>query len=120
MVRVIIAGSRSFQDYELLKSKCDKILQNFEEVEIVSGGCRGSDALGERLALESGFGLKLFPADWDKYRKSAGHIRNAQMADYADCLILFWDGISKGSEDMLALARKKDLKIRVIRYGNSI
>ena len=116
MVRVIIAGSRGFQDYELLKSKCDKILQNFEEIEIVSGRARGADALGERLALERGYSIKLFPADWDKYRKSAGHIRNAQMADYGDCLTLFWDGTSKGSEDMLALARKKGLKIRVIRY----
>lgn len=116
MVRVIIAGSRGFQDFNLLEQKCDKILKNFKEVEIVSGGARGADALGEKYAQNRGFSLKLFPADWNSYRKSAGHIRNAQMAEYGDYLILFWDGVSKGSEDMLALARKKGLKIRVIRY----
>jgi predicted Rossmann fold nucleotide-binding protein DprA/Smf involved in DNA uptake len=53
-VRVIIAGSRDFNDYELLKKHCDYLLQNQKEVEIISGGARGADKLGERYASGEG------------------------------------------------------------------
>ena len=85
-LKVIVAGGRDFNDYELLKSKLDYILQNkLPDVEIVSGAARGADSLGERYAKENNLGLHRKPADWDTYGKSAGYRRNAEMADYADC-----------------------------------
>lgn len=113
--KVIIAGSRSFNDYEKLKSFCDKVLINKTEIEIVSGCAKGTDRLGELYAKKYNFCLNLFPADWDKYGKSAGVIRNKEMADYADALIVFWDGISKGTENMIKVAEKKNLLIKVCR-----
>jgi hypothetical protein len=116
IMRIIIAGSRNFNDYNLLKTKCDYFLKNKRSVEIDSGAAAGADALGEKYAAENGFALKLFPADWGKYSKAAGAIRNREMAKYADALILFWDGQSTGSQNMLEVANKNNLKIKVVRY----
>lgn len=91
-------------------------LQNFKDIEIVSGGCRGADKLGERYCDERGFLLKMFPAEWDKYDKSAGWVRNEKMAEYADFLIVFWDGKSKGTRNMIEIAKKHRLPVRVVRY----
>lgn len=116
MYKVIIAGSRDFTDYALLCSFADQVLAGTQDVEIVSGGARGTDALGERYARERGYGLKVFPADWNKWGRAAGPIRNGQMADYADALIAFWDGRSAGTRDMIRKAREKDLKTDVKIY----
>ena len=94
-MKVIIAGGRTFNDYDLLCKFCNKALSLQTEIEIVSGTANGADKLGEKYANENGYSIKQFPADWDKYGKSAGYIRNEEMAKYADALIAFWDGKSK-------------------------
>lgn len=114
-MKVIIAGGREFNNYELLRDSCDKILANQTEVEIVSGGARGADALGEKYAKEKNYPIKLFPADWSLGKK-AGYLRNQQMGDYADALIAFWDGQSKGTKHMIDIAKAKGLKLRIINY----
>jgi ABC-type enterochelin transport system substrate-binding protein len=115
-MKVIIAGGRNFRDYDKLRESCDNILVNQKEVEIVSGTAAGADTLGERYAQEKGYEVKKFPAQWDLYGKSAGYKRNQQMAEYADGLIAFWDGNSKGTKHMIDIANKMGLKVRVIRY----
>jgi len=110
--RVIIAGSRDFNDYDTLGEICDYMLQNKLDVEIVSGTARGADQLGERYANERGFKLKKFPADWS-LGKSAGYIRNELMAQNADALIVFWDGKSKGTLNMINLAKQYKLKTKI-------
>lgn len=116
MFKVIIAGGRDFNDYTKLKEFCDKVLINQTEIEIVSGGAKGSDRLGEQYAKDKGYSLKIFKADWDKYGKGAGMLRNTDMANYADALIVFWDGESKGTKNMLKQAKGKGLKIKICRY----
>jgi len=74
--------------------------------EIVSGGAKGVDTCAEYMARAYEVPFKKFPADWDKYGKGAGHIRNKQMADYGDALLLVWDGESKGSANMKANMEK--------------
>lgn len=117
MFKLIIAGGRDFNDYDLLKSKLDRLLQNKTDVEIVSGKARGADSLGERYAREMGYPIKEFPANWNKYGKSAGYIRNKEMAEYADGCVCFWDGDSKGTKHMIDLAEEKNISLRVIYYG---
>ena len=114
-MKVIIAGSRDFDDYELLRKYCDFYLQSQTDIEIVSGTAKGADQLGEKYATEKGYQIKRFPADWSK-GKSAGYIRNEEMAKYADALIAFWNGMSKGTEHMINLANKYNLKIRICNY----
>ncbi len=104
-MRLIIAGSRHF---ELTYSSVDFIvgilklqdIQVHHIVEVVSGGAKGIDSVGESFAKAGGIPIKQFLPDWDKYGKSAGPIRNEQMAEYADALLLIWDGKSKGSLNM--------------------
>jgi len=115
-MKVIIAGGRDFNDYTLLKEKCDYYLSNSEDIEIVSGTAHGADMLGERYAAERGYLVRKFPADWDRYGKSAGYKRNMQMAMYGDTLIAFWDQKSKGTMNMIDIANKKGLEVKVVIY----
>ena len=112
-LKIIIAGSRTFLDYDFLCQKLDRLLgQTQEEVEIVSGTAAGADRLGERYAVEHGLPVKQFPADWDKLGKRSYHVRNAQMAAYSTHCVLFWDGRSRGTAGMAALAKKHGLVLR--------
>ena len=114
-MKIIIAGSRNFNDYNLLKTSCDNLLTQFTNIEIVSGTARGADKLGERYAREKGYDIKQFPANWS-LGKSAGYIRNDEMAQYADMLIAFWDGTSKGTKHMIDLANKRGIKVEIANY----
>ena len=116
MIKVIIAGGRDFHDYSLLESMCDLAFKRYGQIEVVSGCAKGADELGERYANERGHLIKRFPADWDKYGKSAGYRRNNEMADYAGALLAFWDGSSKGTQHMINLAKNKGLAVKVISY----
>jgi hypothetical protein len=115
-MRVIIAGSRGFNDYDLLKEKCDYFFQNYKDIEIISGTANGADKLGERYAIENGYQLKLFPADWNRYGNSAGFRRNVEMSNHADALVVFWDGKSRGTQHMIREAKNKKLLLRVVEY----
>ena len=117
---VIICGSREFQDYNLLKEKCDyylsKRISSGQKVVVISGGARGADSLGERYAKERGLECKVFPADWDRYGKSAGYRRNVVMSENADSLIAFWNGESKGTKHMIDIMQRQNKPYRIIKY----
>ena len=116
-MKVIVAGSRDFEDYALLKKFLDKlVIFRSDFTEIVSGTARGADKLGERYAQEHNLAIKRFPADWEKYGKAAGHIRNRQMAEYADACVVFWDGQSKGSANMVKVALELKLPLVIVNY----
>ena len=117
--RVIIAGGRDFDNYVLLKEKCDSILSEKAKqcrIIIVSGAAKGADSLGEQYARENGYAIDSRPADWNAHGKSAGFIRNVQMANSADALIAFWDGKSHGTKHMIDAAINKELEVRTIIY----
>lgn len=120
--KVIIAGSRGFSNYKLLKEKCNEYLREKRKeynIIIISGGARGADTLGEKYAQEEGFSLEVFPANWNKFGKSAGFRRNEQMAEVADALIAFWDGKSHGTKHMIEIMENKKLLVRVVNYETS-
>lgn len=109
-MKTIIAGSRTITDI-------DEALNNFNDwtiTEVVSGCARGVDKLGEVWATTNNIPIKRFPADWNNLGKSAGYVRNHQMADYAEALIAIWDGKSKGTKHMIDIANNKKLKVVVI------
>lgn len=117
MFRVIIAGGRDFNDYPLLTKTMDRLLSNVsEDIVILCGKARGADALGERYTKERGYAIEYYPADWNRYGKIAGYIRNNEMAKRADALVAFWDGTSRGTAHMIETAKAHGLKIRVKRY----
>lgn len=118
--KVIIAGSRGFSNYKLLKETCDKYLREKKKthnVIVVSGHARGADTLGEKYASDEDLDLEIYPADWKKYGKSAGFMRNEQMANIADAVIAFWNGESHGTKHMIDIAEEKGLNVKVVNYG---
>lgn len=118
LFKVVVAGGRDFTDYALLEAKLDYYLARYlPNVQIVSGKASGADALGERYAQNRGLSLATFPAYWKTYGKAAGPIRNEQMAQYADAVVVFWDGKSKGSKSMRELALKHQRPLKTVYYN---
>jgi hypothetical protein len=81
--------------------------------EVVSGGARGVDRLGEDWAKINKVPVTRFLADWNKYGKRAGYVRNAVMASYGTALVAVWDGCSKGTKHMIDLAAAKGLPVHI-------
>ena len=113
-MKVIIAGTRTFNNYQLLCNTIKELNINIDE--IVCGGAKGADALGAKYAKENNIPIKYFLADWDKYGKGAGPIRNHQMGDYADYLIAFWNKKSKGTLDMINYMQQIGKHGKIIYY----
>ncbi len=127
MIKVIVAGNRDFDNGGIFENAMTWLLPSdsdyAESIEIISGGCTGADALAEIYAKEWDIPLKVFPADWKKYGKYAGPIRNEEMAVYASSdeddwgmLIAFWDGKSRGTKNMIDIAFKYGLDVHVIMW----
>ena len=124
--RIIIAGSREFSDYLLMKKSIFNFLDGRHipksSVRIVSGRAKGADENGERYAIEHGLKLSTFEAQWWKYGNSAGYLRNEEMAKFAieddntGILIAFWNGTSRGTKHMINLAEKYGLETHIIYF----
>jgi hypothetical protein len=116
-MKVIIAGGRDFNNGQSVIYAVSKFEKEVGLItEIVCGMAEGADMMGFNYATMWGIPVKEFPADWNKYKKAAGPIRNKQMADYADALIAFWNGNSKGTMNMIVEATNRGLKVYVFRY----
>lgn len=114
-MRLIIAGSRTIASTAYVLEKLDAIV-DCEEVEyVLSGMARGVDRMGEHWAEVHNVKVVQFPAQWDKYGRRAGYLRNELMADEATHLIAIWDGVSKGTKHMIDIARKRGLEVRIVR-----
>lgn len=111
-MRTIVAGSRSISDYILVERAIQE--SRFEITKVISGHARGVDRLGELWARKHKIPIQRFLPDWERYGKSAGVIRNTEMAKVAQGLILVWDGQSAGSAHMLRIARERGLKMYVL------
>ncbi len=114
--RIIIAGSRHFTDRVLFEQVVDAYLGALDaayEPIILSGHCSGADLLAEQYAKERQIRLEVFPAEWKRYKKGAGPIRNRQMVKAADAVIAFFSG-GKGTASLLSLAEKRGLELNVI------
>lgn len=108
---IIIAGSREFNDYELLKRVCDMYTNDRNDVTIISGGARGADKLGEDYSIERNFKLLRIEAEWNEYGRSAGYRRNCDMAitanNYIDrmCVAFSIDN-SRGTNHMINICKR--------------
>ena len=115
-MRVIVAGSRSIEDYLLVKRELDRLLGKLDKkkLTVLSGHAVGVDRLGERWCDENMVKYELWHPDWNVHGKSAGHVRNAEMVNNASSLVAFWDMSSRGTAGVIEMARKKGLKVRVV------
>lgn len=109
-MKTIIAGSR-----DITSDKVLYVLDSLNDVtEVISGGAKGPDSFGEQWGLSKGIPVKRFPANWNEYGKSAGMVRNIKMLEYADWLVAFWDGKSKGTKHIIDNAPKYGVKVVTI------
>ena len=114
--RVVVAGCRDYNNYDEAKQHIDFCISDIRKkytIIFVSGGCRGADMLGEQYAKQNGYKIERYPAEWDKYGKSAGPKRNKKMAEAADYIICFWDFKSKGTKTMINYAQEFNKPIRI-------
>lgn len=105
-MKVIIAGSRTIFDPSVVSKAVENSQFNGKITEVVCGCAIGIDRLGQQWAISNNIPVKEMPADWNKYGRSAGPLRNAQMANYADAAIIIWDGNSPGSRNMIKEIKK--------------
>ncbi len=115
MLKIIIAGSRSFNDFGLLRETMKKLYYP-NEVEVVCGGARGADNLGAQWARRLGFKVHNFPANWDAYGKRAGYLRNKQMGEFCDEAVIFWDGESKGAQHMINIMDELGKPVHIVKF----
>lgn len=133
--KVIVGGTRDFDDYRLLAKTMDRLTEKFTDVLVLSGGQStfvrrvvkgkpaggfvGADALGERWASSKLYGILVFHADKDADGKNADAVRNQEMVDFCGpegFAAFFWDGKSPGTKDCIARCRKKGVRLKIVRY----
>ncbi len=125
LVKLCIAGSRHLPfnpTLDDIHDAIDRMLAEHDIIpsEIVSGCAKGVDRAGIEWANAVGLPVKPFavtPRDWQRYGKSAGPRRNAEMAKYADALLAFHDGKSPGTADMIQQMRHRKKPVRVVKVG---
>ena len=113
-MKMAIVGSRTFNEYETLRATLEPYKDKITE--IVSGGARGADTLGERWAKEHNKKITIFYPDWDTHGKAAGFIRNKDIVENSDGVVAFWDGKSKGTVHSMKLAEKLDKPLKVVGF----
>ena len=117
--KLIVAGGRDFNNRELLDQTIKQVVAELPDdcvVSIVSGMANGADALGYEWALHNKCKVYKHYAEWGKYGKRAGYLRNEEMAKHSQGLLAFWDGVSKGTKHMILTARNMGLYVKVINY----
>lgn len=114
--RIVIGGCRDFNDYSIFEPFVDKCLQRLSaegNIVILSGHCSGVDTMAEKYAKEHDYELEIYPAEWEKYGKKAGPLRNELMVQKSNYVIAFWDEKSRGTKSLIQYAEKNDRPIRV-------
>jgi len=112
-MKILVCGSRDFSDFARLKATLCDLIDDMSQVVILSGCARGADSLGEKFAEENGIPVERFPADWNKFGRRAGFIRNKEMVDKADMTIAFHINHSRGTAHTIALSREKGILTHV-------
>lgn len=118
-MKLIVAGGRDFTDTNRMIAELQKLVVSGEitdSPELVCGMARGADLTAYSLWSGTGMVIHKFPADWGRLGKRAGYVRNTEMAKFADALIVFWDGSSKGTKHMIDIMEKLGKPVYVVRY----
>jgi len=117
--KLIVAGGRSFADYLKLADEIFKLANGpyaMQDVSIVSGMAPGTDRLAVQFAKQNHVVLHEMPANWKHYGRSAGMTRNADMAAFADGALCFWNGVSKGTKNMIDTMKRLNKPVHVVMY----
>ena len=117
-IKVAIVGSRTFNSYGEVNTVMSSFISsnNVTVTEIVSGGAKGADALGERYAEIHNIPTKIYYADWKNLGHCAGFIRNVDIINHCDVCVAFWDGESHGTKHDIELCREQHKLCIIFNY----
>lgn len=118
-MKIAVVGSRDYVDLERVTAYVNSLP---DDTELVSGGARGVDRTAEQAAWSRKLTVKCFPADREQYGKEAGFIRNQDIVNYADLVVVFWNGKSRGTAHTMRLAASQNKLFHVfgVYEGESI
>lgn len=116
-MNLLIAGSRGYACYPDFKRRMDKLFKKVDhtKIHVIEGGARGVDRMGRQWAIDNNIPFTTYPADWDTHGKKAGYVRNEQMAEIATHAVIFWDGKSPGTKNMIELLNVYNVKYVVVK-----
>lgn len=117
-MKVAIVGGRDFSRYNLMCSILNRLIKEkaLDITEVICGCAQGADTMGSFWAEENGIKVKLMPANWDKFGRKAGPIRNCEMLQEADGVIAFWNGFSPGTRHMIDISHRAGKLIHIEEY----
>lgn len=123
-IRILVAGTRFTIPMHVFDRHVRRVLSIYAacpEIIFISGAARtGADRLIIDWCRTNHFVCEEFPANWDRYGRSAGYIRNAEMAKVSDILLAFWDMESRGTKNMIELMEKKGARVIIIDIRKEI
>lgn len=102
-LKVAVVGSRNYTRLDLVRMAIEVMHDN---VTVVSGSAKGVDQYAEKIARSRGLAVEIYPAEWEKFGKRAGFVRNEKMVEVSDWVLAFWDGVSKGTAHTIRIAAK--------------
>lgn len=110
-MRVLVTGGRDFNDLALLEMTLDAIHATNVIAVLIHGAASGADSLAGEWAVRNGIELIACPADWKRYGRRAGPLRNRQMLDLSPDLLVAFPG-GRGTADMIAAAKERGVPIQ--------
>jgi len=116
-MRILVCGSRAWTDELIIMRELAQFARAFGVEVVIEGGASGADAIGKRAATKLDIPVLTFPADWKRHGRAAGPIRNKQMLDEGkpDQVLAFWDGRSRGTNNMIEISRSAGIPVKVVR-----
>ena len=116
--RILVTGSRDWPDYDAVLQAIREAIQDADDVVIIHGGARGADDIADRVCEELDLPTEAYPAQWEKYGRAAGRLRNKAMVELgADVCLAFPFGPSRGTRHCMREAKRAG--IPVINYGTA-
>ena len=119
-IKLAIVGSRTFNDLNMFYKLIQMIKVYYNIIQIISGGARGADTIGEKYADDNNISKLIFKADWKKYGKKAGFIRNVDIIENCDLCLAFWDGESHGTKHDIELCEKMNKQCMVYNFKSGL
>lgn len=121
-MKILVCGDRHWSNGKLILEhlRCfkDDPACPSEEVVVIDGMAAGADSIGHQVAVELGFGTERYPAEWSKFGRAAGPLRNKRMLveGKPDLVLAFHNSLSssKGTKNMVKIAREVGVEVRII------
>lgn len=114
-MRIAFVGSRGFKDLDFVRWCVISIYRKYGKFVLISGGAKGPDTIAENQAKALGLIRNIHYADWNKYGKAAGPMRNEYIVQDSDYIIAFWDGISSGTQSTINFAKQYNKPLKLFK-----